>query len=190
MGTVGCTLLLWAARLTSYTGKHMSISLFAFRCTTGGMLCVLLAAVVYQIVNKLSAPKLYLIVGSRRRAIEGYKQLLGYGGRRGCVLGFIDGDDSHSQYLPGDYLGPTDRLKNFLCAIQSTWFIWHCHCDPSTPRFRKSSGPVNEWEWNIHCRSTCSNPTLTVLAPKYARCKIVCVSDGARRLSHATETSA
>ena len=114
MGTAGCTLLLWAARLMSDTGKHMSISLFAFRCATGGLLCVLLAAVLYEIVNRLAAPKLYLIVGSRRRAIEGYKQLLGYGGRRGSVLGFIDDDDSHSQYLPGDYLGSKDRLEELL----------------------------------------------------------------------------
>jgi exopolysaccharide biosynthesis polyprenyl glycosylphosphotransferase len=114
IGTASCTLLLWVARPISHTGKHMSISLFAFRCATGGLLCVLLAAVLYETVKKLSGPKLYLIVGSRRRAIEGYKQLLGYGGRPGSVLGFIDVDDSHSQYLPGDYLGSTDRLEELL----------------------------------------------------------------------------
>ena len=114
IGTASCTLLLWVARLISHTGKNMSISLFAFRCATGGVLCVLLAAVLYETVNKLSGPKLYLIVGSRRRAIEGYKQLLGYGGRPGSVMGFIDVDDSHSQYLPGDYLGSTDRLEELL----------------------------------------------------------------------------
>jgi exopolysaccharide biosynthesis polyprenyl glycosylphosphotransferase len=114
MGTAGCTLLLWVERLISHSGKHMSIFLFAIRCAAGGLLCVLLAAVVYEIVNRLSAPKLYLIVGSRRRAIEGYKRLLGYRARPGCVLGFIDADDSHAQYLPGDYLGSMDRLEELL----------------------------------------------------------------------------
>jgi exopolysaccharide biosynthesis polyprenyl glycosylphosphotransferase len=114
IGTASCTLLLWTARVVSHTGKHMSISLFAFRCVAGGLLCVLLAAVLYEIANRLSGPRLYLIVGSRRRAIEGYKQLLGYGGRSGSVLGFIDVDDSHSQYLPGDYLGSTNRLEELL----------------------------------------------------------------------------
>jgi exopolysaccharide biosynthesis polyprenyl glycosylphosphotransferase len=114
MGTASCTLLLWVARLISDSGKHMSLFLFTFRCATGGLLCVLLAAVLYEIVNRLSDPKLYLIVGSRRRAIEGYKRLLGYGARSGYVLGFIDADDSHSQYLPGDYLGSMDRLEELL----------------------------------------------------------------------------
>jgi hypothetical protein len=52
MGTAGCTLLLWVERLISHSGKHLSIFLFAFRCATGGLLCVLLAAVVYEIVNR------------------------------------------------------------------------------------------------------------------------------------------
>ena len=114
LGTASCTLLLWAARLMSNTGKHMSIFLFAVRCATGGLICVLLAAIIYEIVCRLSSPRLYLIVGSRRRAIEGYKQLLGHGTRPDSVLGFIDTDSSHSQYLPGDYLGSIDRLEELL----------------------------------------------------------------------------
>lgn len=114
LGTAGCTALLWVARFMSNTGKHMSILLFASRCAAGSLLCVLLAAVLYEVMNRLSSPKLYLIVGSRRRAIEGYKQLLGYGTRPGCVLGFIDPDDSHAQYLPGEYLGSMDRLEELL----------------------------------------------------------------------------
>jgi len=114
MGTAGCTLLLWVGRTMSHTGKHMSILLFAVRCLSGGLLCVLVAAALYEIVNRFSSPRLYLIVGSHRRAIEGYKQLLGYGTRPGAVLGFIDPDDSHSQYLPGEYLGSMNRLEELL----------------------------------------------------------------------------
>jgi exopolysaccharide biosynthesis polyprenyl glycosylphosphotransferase len=114
IGTLGCSMLLWVGRVMSNTGKHMSILMFAARCMVGGLVCVLAGAVLYEIVNRFSSPKLYLIVGSRRRAIEGYKQLLGYGTPPGAVLGFIDPDNSHSQYLPGEYLGSMDRLEELL----------------------------------------------------------------------------
>ena len=114
--TAACTAILWAGRviLRQQGLKNLSLTGFALRCSAGGVACVLGAAALYSIAYHLSSPRLYLIVGSRKKAIAAYKKLQHSGTRRGRVLGFLDPDHSHAKYLPSDYLGPIDKLEGIL----------------------------------------------------------------------------
>lgn len=117
-GTLACALLLWIGRVVSpHSGVNdISIVVFSLRCAAGGATCVVAAAILYEIAYRTSRPHLYIIVGTRRKAIDAYKRLHSHGERRGIVLGFIDPDDSHAKYLPGDYLGTLDQLERMLMA--------------------------------------------------------------------------
>lgn len=115
-GTASCTLLLWLIEMASGPPRMSSGSLvdFALLCGLGGMTCVLLTGAGYSAAYWFSPPQIYLILGSRRRAIRIYKWLQTQSDRRSNVLGFIDPDNSHAKYLPCDYLGSLDRLEPIL----------------------------------------------------------------------------
>lgn len=115
-GTVACTAILWAGRvILGQPGlRDLPLSEFTIRCSLEGGSCVLVAAALYTAAYFLSRPRLYLILGSRRRAIAAYKKLLTQGDCRGQVLGFLDPDSSHARYLPADYLGSSDLLERIL----------------------------------------------------------------------------
>ncbi|MGA8729171.1 MAG: sugar transferase [Terracidiphilus sp.] len=116
IATAACTLVLWAGNfLFGPIGPHhASLQLFALRCSAVGAACVLSAAIAYSIAYYTSRPRLYLILGSRRKAVGAYKKLQSQAAWRGTVLGFIDPDDSHAKYLPSDYLGSIDCLESIL----------------------------------------------------------------------------
>jgi exopolysaccharide biosynthesis polyprenyl glycosylphosphotransferase len=112
-----------ACALLSWLGKHFfgffnlssfSVSSFAIRCGGTGALVVLLAAVSYSAAYYLSRPEVSLIIGSRYRAIRIYKTLMRQKRNRSMVLGFIDPDCAHQQYLPCDYLGTIEALESIL----------------------------------------------------------------------------
>jgi exopolysaccharide biosynthesis polyprenyl glycosylphosphotransferase len=114
--TIACTLILWAGRvILQQPGlRHLSLTGFALRCGVIGIASVLGASVLYSIGYCLSKPRLYLIVGTRKKAISAYKKLQHQRACRGRVLGFLDPDDSHAKYLPSDYLGSIDKLEGIL----------------------------------------------------------------------------
>lgn len=116
VGTSTCVVLLWMGRFLfrSIGLKSISLTVFALRCGVSGLLCVLAAAALYDLAYQFSLPQIYVIVGSRRRAVDAYKRLKSNRERRSTVLGFIDSDSSHSQYLPCDYLGSLDKLEKIL----------------------------------------------------------------------------
>lgn len=116
IATAACTLLLWVGKtLLGPIGLYrVSIEVFAWRCSAAGMACVFSAAIAYSIAYYVSRPRLYLILGSRRKAVSAYKKLQQQRTWRGKVLGFIDPDDSHARYLPSDYLGSIDSLESIL----------------------------------------------------------------------------
>lgn len=115
-GTAACTLVLWAANSFWAPRGIQLVSLqdFALRCSAFGAGCVLFTAFLYSIAYRMSPRQLYVILGTRRKAISAYKKLQNQGGCRGTVLGFIDPDGSHAKYLPCDYLGTLDKLENIL----------------------------------------------------------------------------
>lgn len=115
-GTAACTAILWAGRIILRQPglRNLSLTAFALRCCMLGALCVVLATILYSVAYYLSTPRLYLIVGSRRRAIGAYKRLRSHGDCRGRVLGFLDPDSAHARYLPADYLGSIERLEMIL----------------------------------------------------------------------------
>lgn len=115
-GTAACTAILWAGRIVlGQAGlRNLSLSSFALRCGALGTLCVVGATVLYSAAYHLATPRLYLIVGSRKRAIAAYKKLRSQGDFPGRVLGFLDPDSTHAPYLPADYLGSIDRLQSIL----------------------------------------------------------------------------
>lgn len=116
IGTAACTLLLWACmEIIGPLGiDRTSLTDFALRSAAIGAALALLAAVSFALAYCISAPRLYLILGSRHRAISAYKRLQGSDGRRGVVLGFVDPDASYAKYLPCDYLGSLDQLESIL----------------------------------------------------------------------------
>lgn len=115
-GTAACTAILWGGRvILRHPGlKQLSLSDFALRCSAIGSACVLGGAVLYSIAYHFSRPRLFLIVGSRKKAIAAYKTLQHQSACRGRVLGFLDPDRSHAKYLPSDYLGSLDELEGIL----------------------------------------------------------------------------
>jgi exopolysaccharide biosynthesis polyprenyl glycosylphosphotransferase len=113
-GTAACTLFLGIWKYLMGPLGLIHLQTFAVRCGAIGTACVLSAGLFYSIAYRLSVPHLYVIVGSRRRAIGVYKKLQAQGSHRGIVLGFVDPDDSHAKYLPCDYLGSLDNLENIL----------------------------------------------------------------------------
>jgi exopolysaccharide biosynthesis polyprenyl glycosylphosphotransferase len=115
-GTAACTLVLWAANSfwVPAGAQLVSLQVFALRCSAFGAGCVLFTALLYSIAYRMSPPQLYVILGTRRKAISAYKKLQNQGGCRGTVLGFIDPDGSHAKYLPCDYLGTLDKLESIL----------------------------------------------------------------------------
>ncbi len=116
VATAACTLVLWAAReLPGPLGQfRASVEEFALRCGAAGVACVFSAAIAYTIAYYIARPRLYLILGSRRKAVNAYKKLQSQCTCRGTVLGFIDTDDTHAKYLPSDYLGSIDSLESIL----------------------------------------------------------------------------
>ena len=116
IATSAGTLVLWAGKsLFGPIGpNHAPLQIFALRCSAAGVACVLSAAIAYSIAYYISRPRLYLILGSRRKAVGAYKKLQNQPAWRGTVLGFIDPDDSHAKYLPSDYLGSIDTLESIL----------------------------------------------------------------------------
>jgi exopolysaccharide biosynthesis polyprenyl glycosylphosphotransferase len=116
IATAACATLLWAGkRMLGPVGLQLaSLPVFALRCGAAGIAVVLFTAILYSIAYRISLPQLYLIVGSRQRAISAYKKLRAQNSCRAKVLGFLDPDDSHAKYLPGDYLGTLDRLESIL----------------------------------------------------------------------------
>jgi exopolysaccharide biosynthesis polyprenyl glycosylphosphotransferase len=115
-GTCACTAILWASESVFAGGgsRAMFPGEFVLRCAAMGVGCVLAAALTYSIAYRLSPQQLYVVLGSRRRAIAAYRKLRSQGICRGHVLGFIDPDDSHAKYLPCDYLGSLDQLERIL----------------------------------------------------------------------------
>jgi len=115
-GTAACTAILWTGRIVLRQPglRDLSLSAFAARCGALGALCVLGAAMLYSAAYRLSTPRLYLIFGSRKRAIAAYRKIRSQGDCPGRVLGFLDPDSSHARYLPADYLGSIDRLESIL----------------------------------------------------------------------------
>ena len=115
-GTAACAVVLWAGRVVLRQPglRDLSLSGFVVRCGLGGAVCVLAAATVYSIAYRFATPRLYLILGSRKKAIAAYKKLCGQGDYPAQVLGFLDPDSSHAPYLPADYLGSIDRLEGIL----------------------------------------------------------------------------
>jgi exopolysaccharide biosynthesis polyprenyl glycosylphosphotransferase len=116
IGTLACTLTFWAGTLLlgPLGFKHALPLAFALRCGGAAIACVALAALCYSLAFHLYPARLYLIVGSRRRALTAYRKIAHQSARRGIVLGFIDPDASHAKYLPGNYLGELDRLEGIL----------------------------------------------------------------------------
>jgi exopolysaccharide biosynthesis polyprenyl glycosylphosphotransferase len=114
--TAACTAILLGGRvILRHPGlTNLSLTGFALRCSAIGVACVLTGAVLYSVAYYVSRPKLYLIVGSRKKAIAAYKRLQHRGAHRGHVLGFLDPDHSHAKYLPSDYLGSIDKLESIL----------------------------------------------------------------------------
>src|ERR1700753_4300588 len=113
---MACSLVLWCANrsLQSIAPAFTSPYAFAERSTFIGAACIFATAIAYSIAYRTSAPQLYVILGTRRKAISAYKNLRNQGRSRGIVMGFVDPDHSHAKYLPGDYLGGLDRLENIL----------------------------------------------------------------------------
>jgi len=118
IGSTVCALLLLAGRVISPQINLQSISLTVFwlRCVGCATFCISLAAIVYEMAYRFSTPRLYLIVGSRRRAVNVYKDLKADRETRKIVLGFVDPDSSHAKYLPCDYLGEADKLEDILIS--------------------------------------------------------------------------
>jgi hypothetical protein len=116
LASLACTLLLWAVRMVTPAGDLAAISLLVFlaRCACFGIVCVLLVAAIYEAAYQLSTPRIYLIVGSRHRAVNIYKNIKAHREQRSTVLGFLDPDDSYALYLPCDYLGSVDKLESLL----------------------------------------------------------------------------
>jgi exopolysaccharide biosynthesis polyprenyl glycosylphosphotransferase len=116
MATVVCTATFWMGRcLLGPLGlENVSPLAFALRCGGIGIACVMLAAISYSAAFHLLPARLYLIVGSRRRAVTAYRKIANQNARCVKVLGFIDPDGSHAQFLPGEYLGTLDRLEEIL----------------------------------------------------------------------------
>ncbi len=116
MGTAACTAILWGGRIVFRQPGLRDLSLveFALRCGALGSLLVLSATVLYSAAYHLGRPRLYWILGSRKRAIAAYKKLRSRRDCPGQVLGFLDPDSSHARYLPADYLGSIDRLESIL----------------------------------------------------------------------------
>jgi exopolysaccharide biosynthesis polyprenyl glycosylphosphotransferase len=116
IATAACSLLLWIGEtiLGPIRANPASVEIFALRCGAAGIACVFTAAVAYSIAYYASRPRLYLILGSRRKAVSAYKRLQHQRICRSKVLGFIDPDNSHARYLPSDYLGSIDCLESIL----------------------------------------------------------------------------
>lgn len=115
-GSVAATLLLGGLRFVVPRIGFWKISLTVFflECLVAGLGCAVLFAALYEGAYRLSTPRLYVIIGSRRRAVNVYKKLKANVERRSEVLGFLDPDPDHAKYLPCDYLGSTDRLEQLL----------------------------------------------------------------------------
>ena len=115
-GSIAATLLLGGVRVIAPQSGFWKISLTVFflECLIIGLCFTVLFAGLYELAYRFSTPRLYLIVGSRRRAVNVYKKLKANVETRCEVLGFLDPDPDHAKYLPCDYLGSTDRLEELL----------------------------------------------------------------------------
>ena len=116
LGSFACTFELWLGRFV-FLGTHLeriSISAFLLRSLGIGIALVLLTATIYEAKYRLSTPRLCVIAGTRRDAVNVYKRLRARRERRNLVLGFIHPDPSHTEYLPCDYLGKVQELELIL----------------------------------------------------------------------------
>ncbi|HUB29803.1 MAG TPA: sugar transferase [Terracidiphilus sp.] len=117
-GSFACTVILWAGRRVFGTLRIHSLFasswVFGLRCGEIGLMMVCAIALAYSIAYQLSPSQLYLIVGTRRRAVSAFKKIRAQSNCRANVLGFLDPDDSHAAYLPGPYLGSLDGLESIL----------------------------------------------------------------------------
>ena len=116
LGSSVCTLLLLVCRhvFPHINLESISLTVFWLRCASGGLACVVFTAILYEMAYQLSTPRVYLIVGSRRRAVSVYKDLITHREHRNVVMGFVDSDATHAKYLPCDYLGGVDKLEQIL----------------------------------------------------------------------------
>ena len=117
LGTACCSVLLLVAKLLRLQAMSgISVSGFALRSVVYGTLCVLAAASMYEAAYQLSTPHMCVIVGTRQRALQGFRRLSSHAERKGVVLGFVDRDPSHADQLPRDYLGSIKDLEFFLAT--------------------------------------------------------------------------